>query len=429
MKKLVCMLLAMSLLVSVTALSACQNGNGDGSDTQTTSGSDAGETTTTAPPNDPQTPSDKLNCTFTVTDQDGTPLANVTVNLMADGKTVLTVKTDAAGKGSGAVAAGNYTVVYENLPEYHLPDTSTLKITEQNLNVSLTVTNNKPNGSMSRPFPILEDNISVTLPVGETYYFITHSPAPRSLTVENANVEILYNEETYAPVDGKIEFSFAAESAQAPARIAVTNRADTEQELTLQIMSPLGSMDNPHVLTSEGETVTAEVAEGQVVYYRWVATRSGMLMVYSESDVNNIEMFNERTSVLSAATNGAAYGYISVAEGDAVQIRVSTKDESAANVAFVLNEYATTEEDPLPLTQSELAIRIEANSTAYFTADAVGKTLTVYSATATVTYNDTVYEPTSGSIVVTLGEGDGESVVFAITNTASEYATIAFELK
>ena len=429
MKKLVCILLTLCLLASAAALAACDNGNGAETDAQTTAGGNVEETTTAAPTDNAETPSDKLNCTFTVTDQDGTPLGGVTVTLMADGKAVLTVTTGADGKASGAVAAGNYTVSYASLPEYHLPDSSTLKITEQNLNLSLTVTNNTPNGSLSRPFPILEENLSVTLPAGETYYFKTHSPSSRIMTVKNANVEILYNEVTYTPVDGMIEFSFAAESAQSPAMIAVTNRADTAQALILEIASPLGSMDNPHALTAIGESVTADVAEGEVVYYRWIAEKSGMLVVSSDNAINSIEMFNESTSVLSAATNGAEYGYISVSAGDAVQIRVSTKDDSAASVAFVLNEYATTEADPLPLTQSEMAIRIEAGATVYFTADAAGKTLTVYNATATVTYNGTVCEPTSGSIVVELAGVEGEQVVFAITNTASEYATIVFEMK
>ena len=146
----------------------------------------------------------------------------------------------------------------------------------------------------------------------------------RTLTMNDPAAEVFYNNSTYKPdAEGKIAIRMKTESARAPSFFAVTNTSAEEKEMTVTILSDPGAMDNPIVIETLGEAVTANVPRDGMVYYRWTATATGKLTVTSADTINNISLNNLANSKVTDFSNGAESVSLEVAEGDTITIVVS----------------------------------------------------------------------------------------------------------
>ena len=72
-----------------------------------------------------------------------------------------------------------------------------------------------------------------------------------------------------------------------------------------------------------GESITANVPQDDMIYYRWTATAAGKLTVTSPDPINNISLNNLANSKVTDFTNGAESVTLEVAEGDTITIVVS----------------------------------------------------------------------------------------------------------
>ena len=191
------------------------------------------------------------------------------------------------------------------------------------------------------PFVIPDDTVTVKIPAGETYHFTLFGAHNRTLTMNDPAAEVFYNNSTYKPdAEGKIAIRMKTESARDPSFFAVTNTSAEEKEMTVTILSDPGAMDNPIVIETLGEAVTANVPQDGMVYYRWTATAAGKLTVTSADPINNISLNNLANSKVTDFTNGAESVTLEVAEGDTITIVVSViggdKQAETNPVAFTL---------------------------------------------------------------------------------------------
>ena len=319
--KLVRILLILALAVSLLAVAACDKNTPSDTSEDTTAAVEEG--TTEAPT---EAPAAKVEVTLTVKDQDGNamPEAVLTILPASEEGESATLTADNEGTVTVTLPEGEYTVRFDVLPEYVLGIDTKITVKAGMEPVALEVIDNTPNGSEERPFVINEDSLTVTVPAGETYHFTLFGGYNRTLHVTDAGAEILFRDQTYAPDEnGSIAVRIVTDSPRDHAYVALTNKSGDTREISLTLVSDPGAMDNPIVIETLGEAITANVPQDGMVYYRWTATAAGKLTVTSADPINNISLNNLANSKVTDFTNGAESVTLEVAEGDTITIVVS----------------------------------------------------------------------------------------------------------
>ena len=188
-----------------------------------------------------------------------------------------------------------------------------------------------PDGSLENPFWIIEDTTQLHIEAGKTLYFASRSSSTLNFEIANANLSVLLNDVTYTAEDGVVSFQLVPQIG-AITIFSITNTAEVAIDTTLQAVYPLGSMQNPFVLTESNGEVIAEVPQGTPLYYKWVATAEGTFTVISDNPKNYI--FLQNGYVQSNATWGEDSTSINCKVGDTVIITVGTLDNEAAVIDF-----------------------------------------------------------------------------------------------
>lgn len=433
MKKSAALIILLCLLsCGALLLSAC---DGQGSE----QGTDAPVTDTpTEEPTKPEEttpetqPPVEVDCTVTILDQDGTvmPLLAFILTSRADG-TTLQATTDEVGKAALTLTAGTYTVSYEALPEGYLADTATLTVAEDTAALTVQVMNNIPNGSADRPFVIVDETTTVTIPAGASVTYVTYGAVDRTFHMSDAALTVTYLEVEYTPdAEGKITVPLVSDGPRDPAYLTLTNASDTDVTGTFTIEADLGSLNNPILVETAGEAVTATVPKDATVYYKWIATKDGVLMVLSETPNNHISMTNLNTSVNSYFTDGTACEYIAVSVGDEVLVAVASKDTTvdSHDVTFSLSDHTGKIDDPVPVKKDTVILAHQAAEGRVYSYEGNATLMTVKGEGVTVTVGDATYEADAeGKIEITL-PADGQPTVFTITNPSETRQEITVSL-
>lgn len=334
-------LIAILLLLALSAmvLMAC-DGNKPTDTTPSDTTAEGNEQTTEASTDAPAT---KVNVTLTIKDQEGTPMAEAVITILPADETgeSATLTADDQGTVTVSLPEGEYTVRYDVLPEYVLGIDSPLTVTAAMEPVVLEVTDNTPNGSADRPFVIGEDNLTIRVPAGVTYHFTLFGGYNRTLIVNDAGAEVTFKEETYSPDEtGMISVRIVTDSPRDHAYVALTNKSGDTREITLNLVSDPGAMDNPILIESLGEAITAKVPQDGMVYYKWTAATAGTLTVSSADSINNISINNLTTSQVSDFSSGGESVSLPVSAGDEISIIVSViggdKQAEYQNVTFAV---------------------------------------------------------------------------------------------
>lgn len=334
-------LIAILLLLALSAvvLMAC-DGNKPTDTTPSDTTAEGNEQTTEASTDAPAT---KVNVTLTIKDQDGNPMAEAVITILPADETgeSATLTADDQGTVTVSLPEGEYTVRYDVLPEYVLGIDSPLTVTADMEPVVLEVTDNTPNGSADRPFVIGEDSLTISVPAGVTYHFTLFGGYNRTLIVNDAGAEVTFKEETYSPDEtGMISVRIVTDSPRDHAYVALTNKSGDTREITLNLVSDPGAMDNPLLIEALGEAITAKVPQDGMVYYKWTAAAAGTLTVSSADSMNNISINNLTTSQVSDFSGGGESVSLTVSAGDEISIIVSViggdKQAEYQNVTFAV---------------------------------------------------------------------------------------------
>ena len=336
LKKYLALILSLCVIGGATAsLSACggdDSSSGSPASTNTESESDTGDEAV------------EVEYTITVQDENGAGVEDVELVISQLGEEVASGATDEDGKLTGTIEAGEYTVsiVSGTLPEGHIADNYALTVnfTEENDTVDFTVIDPTPDGSARKPYPFIPDEtgaMEITLPASATVNYIIYRAMGRSLVVECADVEITCNGETYQPENGKIEIQLggSAEDINTGAQIAVKNLTATEKELKMQLVSELGTWENPIIVTDLTQNVEVTVEGKETVYLLYTATASGRLSYTVNSEQGAIRLYNENSYVMTDEETP----YLDLDEGDLIHINVTVddaKDGETYEVSFTL---------------------------------------------------------------------------------------------
>ncbi len=362
MKRLFILFVVLCLAVSAVALASC-GGNGD-TDTNTDKDTDTSTNTSTDAGTDNNTDTDtkeEIEYSITIKDQEEAFVADAKVFIVDEFEQIVaTLTTDESGKVSVKLVKGEYYAKFE-LPEYHLYSQGVVKL--ENGDISVVVTNNTPNGTEARPYP-LTDNNDIKLGANQTVYYAAYGGG-RNILIENAQgLKFTYEgeEPLEADEENKIYFKMPViddtNTNDRGRTVKLENTTDEEKSYVLTIYSDKGASDNPYDVVLD-EDVEITVMKGSTVYYRYVAQKSGMVVVYCETEKNNISCYNIKTNAATEFSNGEICSYIYANQGDEIQIRVaSNADKNYNKVKFKTSHYAGTEEEPIPLYKNDNVFKL-----------------------------------------------------------------------
>lgn len=288
---------------------------------------------------DPTPPEVTVTVNFTLKDQDGAIIPGVKVIFSPKkGGTPVTATSDASGKLTAALVTGGYSVSYDYNSEeigYYLPDTTSVTVEESTTELALSMTNNTPNGTASRPYIASVDGADYTVPAGRSLYFgVSRVTGAIFAKINSDAVKVTYRGEEIAAVDGVIDFAITSEDTNTLQLFTVENTTAADITVNVSLYTPLGSYDNPHVVTDLAAPFVAEgVTKEYSIYYTYTAAVSGTLTISLDSGAAYMQ--NMSNSIVQNAA-GAATASIEVGAGQTVRIGCSGVSDAAINVTFTL---------------------------------------------------------------------------------------------
>jgi hypothetical protein len=206
-----------------------------------------------------------IDYTITILDQDGDAVVGATFAVMQGSTQIASLTTDENGEATGKAKAGNYTVNYTALPsvDYDVnPDTAGIPIvtafsvSQTDADIELIVSN-WTKGTSLNPYvcyygftevdengdgeaDYTVDNDYMTVPTVEAnsnaYYGVSRA-MNRKLTVQQADVTIIYGGVTYSPKDGAVEIQMLGEEMDVNyvAVMQVINATNADISLTMTL--------------------------------------------------------------------------------------------------------------------------------------------------------------------------------------------------
>lgn len=206
-----------------------------------------------------------IDYTITILDQDGDAVVGATFAVMQGSTQIASLTTDENGEATGKAKAGNYTVNYTALPsvDYDVnPDTAgipivtSFSVSQTDADIELIVSN-WTKGTSLNPYVCYygfteifeEDGVTIketiendymTVPTVEAnsnaYYGVSRA-MNRKLTVQQADVTIIYGGVTYSPKDGAVEIQMLGEEMDVNyvAVMQVINATNADVSLTMTL--------------------------------------------------------------------------------------------------------------------------------------------------------------------------------------------------
>lgn len=325
--------------------------------------------------------------------------------------------------------------------------------TEETVEVPAAGTEKNPYVEVISQYP--ESVTSVNIPVtGGISYLITGS-AGSVITIEDPDAVLTVNGTAYqADETGVVTLDMSA--AAADAVIQLSNVGETEEPYVLNFNLPLGSEQNPVILTDIAQidvNLKADNAEG--CYYQWTATGTGTLTLTpamdaddaeggdavdgntedTDTQISKIEIIvtvGEKIYKLSESEDGILT--LDVSKLDVVQIQVvaipdeaGKYPETTQTITGKFEIWPGTEENPYEYTlstipESFITVEIPADTHAYYHIYGAGGTvLMIEDMDAYIMYGNTTYNPVTA---VELGAvEDGQPVILAVGNAGLESKT------
>lgn len=124
---------------------------------------------------------------------------------------------------------------------------------------------------------------TVKIPAGGKVHYRIQT-AGTFLQIEDSEISVTWNEETYEPQDGKLELELPGDE-EAPISISFTNKGEEDKNFGVFVAGNVGSQSNPIDPENPSEIqVSLEQDDLDGVFYRYIAQSEGMLKLWSEGD-------------------------------------------------------------------------------------------------------------------------------------------------
>ena len=278
-----------------------------------------------------------IACTFTVSVDTGVTAANVAFTLTS-GASSYDLTSNANGVATAELPAGTYEISYnsDTLPSACTPDVYSVTVSETAAEFTLLLINNTPDGSANKPFLVTDNATALSLDAGEELYF-RYRGESATLYVGSENVSVVYNGTTYTAFDGKVTVEIGAQDYMGTI-FSIKNTSNATVETEMEFVYPLGSMNNPIVLSGDSATTTAEVAENGSVVYKWTATKNGVLTISTANTLAYISVTNPTAIAQPDDISGAGSTTVNCSAGDVILIIVGNNFEAveAVDVEFTI---------------------------------------------------------------------------------------------
>lgn len=265
----------------------------------------------------------------------------------------------------------------------------------------------------------IEDQMNI--PAGATVYY-TGRVGGLKMTVNAENISIVYEGNTYTPVDGVITIDVVNAGFFAPAPVfAVTNTGSEATVYDVVFSYALGSFENPAELVM-GENKATVAGAGQGYYFIWTAVEDGKLTIEMTSSnwtyvINNNTQYGYGDNHASDDDTVVASETVSVKAGDEIQIIIGTADYEAAevtlNASFKNNQVAMigdtayeTVADALAAAKNGETVKLVNDAEADYVVITPGVTLDLGSYSLTANYVIGL----NGSYITAAAEGAEEGV-------------------
>ena len=394
----------------------------------------------------PSSSDPKRDITFTVQLNSGETVNGVKFTVSRAGES-LSLVSDSNGKATASLEIGAYSLDCDitTLPEGCTVITYGFKVTETTSAVTVLISVNTPDGSSENPFFVSDTEIDVTLAAGEELFYNYRGTTEKYLTITEDEVAVNYGGNTYLPENGVIEVLISPEKiAGSNIVFSIKNTGDATLDFTMQMIAPLGSVENPMELTENNGV--ASVSTEKTLYYKWTAYKDGVLVLTSPTENNEISITRviENDVPLIGQTSGSGAAYLYVKNGESITIAVSVSriiiDDPGQNsggsaekpdevieaeVEFALNIYSGNASEPVPVITDSFSISIEPGSLLYFTSE-IGKTVYITDESPVSVEHDTLTYTNEqvDTIRVPLF-----NPIFAIKNTTDQINGIYVEIK
>ena len=346
MKKIISLLLALALVFAAALLMTSCGGDGEQPCTEHVDTDENGMCDKCSADMVDYKPGEPVKPTvaITVIDQEGDLIGGVSVTLTErgalNGEGALTVKSGSDGKCSATLKAATYLVTIDYNPDaigYYALVTSEIVVTESTSAAEIKLEDTTPNGTEARPFALSVDNNSLTIPAGETAYYVLYRAFNLIATVSATDIKIEYEGTEYIPdSDGKISFAFLGADTNSVATVKITSTGSSRASVDFLIESFPGTIGNPYVVTDlTVETSTPDVEKGETIYYSYTATASGTLTLTVTSEKTHAAMQNGSYQVSTDESDTSTIS-LSVASGDEVIINLTSAVDGSVTISFSL---------------------------------------------------------------------------------------------
>ena len=361
---------------------------------------------------------------ITVKDQDGLYVSDAVIAIYDSlGDIIKELTTNEEGKAVCSLN-GSYFVDVISLPSGYIDDFPFGDLIE---NTIITVNNKNPNGTEERPYILTGGLTTSQLNPNEKIHYSIDNGDNRILKIRDAyGINVIYEGDKHTPNnEGEIIFIL---DKNAEASIIIENTSNEQKSITIEILYQRTEMDKAEEIklhTNKEATVSINSAH----YFKWIADRSGMVMVYSQTENNNISLYNKTLDMWSQETDGTSCEYIYANEDDEVYVMVSAWSSEEINVEFAIYSYdATIIDDSIPLMEEEIVLNLLGNQRFYFMINAGECTLSI-SGDGKLYYNNEEYDISEIDSLQLASQGSGMPIFFEIENTDSKTQQYTITIK
>lgn len=362
----------------------------------------------------------KVDYLIYVTDAAGVPVEGAEVLILGAGSSL----TDAEGKVTFNLEAGNYSVLTGTLPQ-GFSCSQMLNLDAENLTGTI-VLDSEPGTELN---PIVLNEAENTVTNAGTVYYAAYQNGSTMYVSGNADFKVLVDGQELSPTDGVVSVPVNTSNPRMPMNFAIVG----DGEYNIKFVYPAGHPMNPAQLVLGQNTASLEAGASDY-YYNWTAIGDGELTITVDTETQWLYCITNLTTGASGDIHWCdddplvRSETVKVSKGDVIQLTVNTYDPAnmwatpAGDVTVTASFVWVVEEAPFT-TET-----IQANTNYTYKVYGInGATLTIEDEDAYVIYGGTTYgADANGVVTVTFGTEDPAILVIGNSGTEDESYAVNF---
>ena len=185
------------------------------------------------------------------------------------------------------------------------------------------------NGTLAYPFEEYRTEFDVEVEAGQEVYYQIFKVNGMLFEINDPDAYVLYNNEKYTAVDGKVSLVLHTADTYTPAIFAVGNSGSDKKTFSAKISFVQGTSGNPFVIDLGIFNAKIEAGNEQGLYYTYTATENGTFFLQCTGVTvgakYDFSLYNTTTYALrNLSSDGEGDGIVSIEvnAGDVVQVAI-----------------------------------------------------------------------------------------------------------